>query len=175
MGLKAIIKKNRFVYTAASRLRALPYPFLRLFMRACHALRGVEKNKVYFSSFSGKLYNENPKYVCEALLRLRPDAKIVFRLNKAGMAQAEIPPQVIRVPQYSPAALFHMATARVLVKNAAFRPWMLKFSDQNACPVSLNWGISRNTNCNCTMANARSWTNTGSRLCYMRRLARSCL
>ena len=111
MGLKAIIKKNRFIYAAASRLRALPYPFLRLFMRACHALRGVEKNKVYFSSFGGKLYNENPKYVCEALLKLRPDAKLIFRLNKSGMAQAEIPPQVIRVPQYSPAALFHMATS----------------------------------------------------------------
>ena len=131
MGLKAIVKKNRFVYAAASRLRALPYPFIRLFMRACHALRGVEKNKVYFSSFSGKLYNENPRYVCEALLKCCPDARIVFRLNKAGMAQAEIPPQVIRVPQYSPAALFHMATSRVLVKNAAFRPWMLKFPDQS--------------------------------------------
>ena len=131
MGLKAIIKKNRFIYTAASRLRVLPYPFFRLFMRACHALWGVEKNKVYFSSFSGKLYNENPKYVCEALLKLCPNAKIVFRLNREGMAQAEIPPQVIRVPQYSPAALYHMATARVLVKNAAFKPWMLKFPDQS--------------------------------------------
>ena len=130
MDLKAIIKKNRFVYTAASRLRTLPYPFLRLFMRACHALRGTEKNKIYFSSFGGKLYNENPKYVCEALLRLCPDAKIIFRLNKAGMAQADIPAQVRRVPQFSPAALWHMATSRVLVKNAAFQPWMLKFPDQ---------------------------------------------
>ena len=130
MGLKAAVKKNRFVYAAASRLRALPYPFLKQFMRVCHGLRGVEKNKVYFSSFGGKLYNENPKYVCEALVKICPEAKIVFRLNKKGMAQAEIPPQVRRIPQYSPAALFHMATARVIVKNAALKPWMTKFSDQ---------------------------------------------
>lgn len=100
-------------------------------MTACHALRGVEKNKVYFSSFSGKLYNENPKYVCEALLKLRPEARIVFRLNRDGMAQTEIPASVIRVPQYSPTALFHMATARVIVKNAALKPWMAKFADQS--------------------------------------------
>ncbi len=130
MGLKAIVKKNRFIYAAASRLRALPYPFLRLFMSACHALRGVEKNKAYFSSFGGKLYNENPKYVCEALLKLCPKAKIVFRLDKSGMAQAEIPDRVIRAPRHSLSALYHMATARVIVKNAALRPWMKKFSDQ---------------------------------------------
>ena len=130
MGLKAIVKKNPFIYTAARKLRALPYPFLRAFMRACHALRGVDEKKVYFSSFSGKLYNENPKYVCEALLRACPDAKIVFRLNKQGMQQAEIPPQVIKVPRYSLSALYHMATAKVIVKNAALRPYMAKAADQ---------------------------------------------
>lgn len=130
MGLKAIIKKNLLVYAAAKRLRALPYPLLRLFMRACHALRGVDGNKVYFSSFGGRLYNENPKYVCEALLTLCPEAKAVFRLNRAGMAQAEIPAGVVRVRQNSLAALYHMATARVIVKNAALRPWMTKAKDQ---------------------------------------------
>ena len=130
MTLKAILKKNKLVYTAANQLRTLPYPFLRIFMLACHALRGVDEKKVYFSSFSGKLYNENPKYVCEALLKICPDAKIIFRLNRQGMQQAEIPPQVIKVKQYSLSAPFHMATARVIVKNAVLQPWMTKFRDQ---------------------------------------------
>lgn len=129
MRLKTLLKQNRLVYAAAKRLRCLPYPFLRLFMRGCHAL-GVDGRKVYFSSFNGMLYNENPKYVCEALLRLCPEAKLIFRLNAAGMAQADIPPQVKRVKQNSPAALYHMATSRVIVKNARFKPWMLKFSNQ---------------------------------------------
>lgn len=129
MRLKTLLKQNRLVYSAAKRLRTLPYPFLRLFMRACHAL-GVNGRKVYFSSFNGMLYNENPKYVCEALLKLCPEAKLVFRLNADGMAQTDIPPQVLRVKQNSPAALYHMATSRVIVKNARFKPWMLKFSDQ---------------------------------------------
>ena len=68
------------------------------------------------------------KYI--SLLRACPDAKIVFRLNKQGMQQAEIPPQVIKVPRNSLSALYHMATAKVIVKNAALRPWMTKFPDQ---------------------------------------------
>ena len=130
MGLKAIVKKNRFVYAAARRLRALPYPFLRAFMGACRGICGVNPRKVYFSSFGGTLYNENPKYVCEALVEGCPEAQIVFRLNRAGMAQADIPARVKRVKKNSPAALFHMATAKVIVKNAAFRPWMCKGREQ---------------------------------------------
>ena len=90
MGLKAIVKKNRAVYRLANAVRKLPYPLIRAYMAACHALRGVDGKKVYFSSFSGKLYNENPKYVCEALHEIAPDAKIVFRLNAQGMRQTDV-------------------------------------------------------------------------------------
>lgn len=129
MGLKAIIKQNKWIYAAAKCLRALPYPFLRGYMKICRGMRGIDGKKVYFSSFGGKLYNENPKYVCEALMKACPEAKIIFRLNRAGMAQ-ELPEEIIKVPQNSPAALFHMATAKVIVKNAALRPWMAKSKEQ---------------------------------------------
>ena len=130
MGLKSILKKSKLTYAVARTLRKAPYPLLRAFMSAAHGLRGVEKNKVYFSSFSGRLYNENPKYVCEALHALCPDARLVFRLNRTGMQQDDIPAWVERVPQYSLRALYHMATARVIVKNACLKPWMRKFGDQ---------------------------------------------
>ena len=130
MGLKAIVKKNRAVYLLANAVRKLPYPLIRAYMAACHALRGVDGRKVYFSSFSGKLYNENPKYVCEALHAIAPDAKIIFRLNAQGMHQADVPAYVHKVPQYSPRALYHMATARVVVKNASLLPYMRTWPDQ---------------------------------------------
>ena len=130
MSLKSLLKKNKFTYAAASALRRAPYPLMRAWMGLCHGIRGVEKNKVYFSSFGGKLYNENPRYVCEALHAVCPDAKIVFRLNRDGMAQADVPDYVQKVPQTSLAALYHMATARVIVKNAALMPYMKKFEDQ---------------------------------------------
>lgn len=130
MGLKAIVKKNPIVYALANAVRKIPYPILRAYMGACHALRGVDANKVYFSSFTGKLYNENPKYVCEALHEIAPDTRIVFRLDAQGMRQTDVPDYVGRVPRYSPKAFFHMATARVVVKNAALLPYMRTWRDQ---------------------------------------------
>ena len=130
MGLKAIVKKNKAVYKTALLLRKATHPFLRFAMCACHALRGVDKNKVYFSCFHGRMYNESPKYICEALHEIYPDAKFVFRLNKHGMNQPDIPPYVIKVPQMSLKMLYHMSTARVIVKNTNFKPYMKKFPDQ---------------------------------------------
>lgn len=130
MSLKSLLKKNKLTYAAANALRRAPYPLMRAWMRICHGLCGTDGSKVYFSSFSGKLYNENPRYVCEALHRVCPDAKIIFRLNGEGMRQDDVPDYVKKVPQMSLAALYHMATAKVIVKNAALMPYMLKFADQ---------------------------------------------
>ena len=130
MSLKSLLKKNKFTYAAANALRKAPYPLLKGWMHLCHGVFGVNKNKVYFSSFGGKLYNENPKYVCEALHEVCPEAKIVFRLNGDGMRQSDVPDYVKKVSQMSPAAFFHMATAKVIVKNATLMPYMKKFADQ---------------------------------------------
>ena len=130
MNLKSLLKKNKFVFAAANSVRKAPYPLLRAWMRLCHSLFGVDKNKVYFSSFNGKLYNENPRFVCEALHEVCPEAKIVFRLNKAGMQQGNIPDYVKQVPKNPLIGMYHMATAKVIVKNTTVLPYMLKFSDQ---------------------------------------------
>lgn len=129
MGLKAIIKKNKLVYHTALMLRKATHPFLRAAMCAFHAL-GVDRKKVYFSCFHGRMYNESPKYICEALHDICPDAKFVFRLNKDGMKQTDIPPYVIKIKQNSLKMLYHMATAKVIVKNTNFKPYMKKFADQ---------------------------------------------
>lgn len=129
MTLKALLKKTRFTYVLASALRAAPYPIYAGWMRLCHALHGVEKNTVYFSSFNGALYDDNPRAVAEALHAIRPSAKIVFRLNRKGMRQ-DVPDYVTRVYSFSPKGVAAMATAKVLVKNAYALPWMRIFPDQ---------------------------------------------
>jgi hypothetical protein len=53
-------------------LRRAPDPFLAGWMRLCHAVLGVEKNKVYFSSFNGRLPNDNPRAICDALHEICP-------------------------------------------------------------------------------------------------------
>ena len=130
LGLKAFVKKNKAVYKAALIARKAANPLLKTVMTLFHGICGVEKNKVYFSCFHGRMYNESPKYICEALHEIYPEGKFVFRLNKAGMQQDDIPPYVIKVKQLSLKMLYHMATAKVIVKNTNFKPYMKKFADQ---------------------------------------------
>jgi len=127
--LKALLKKSKFTYKAALILRRLPDPFLAGWMRLCHGMLGVEKNKVYFSSFNGMLPNDNPRAVCERLHEICPEAKLVFRVNGRGMAE-ETPDYIRKVPQHSLRGLKEMATSRVIVKNSGMLAWMRKFSDQ---------------------------------------------
>ena len=130
MSIKSALKKNRLLYRAAKVASQLPWPLMRGWMTLCHALFGVDRQTVYFSSFNGMLYNDNPRAVAEALHRIAPSARIVFRLNRRGMRAADIPDWVVRVPRYSPKGLKAMATAGVIVKNAGMLPWMRKFPDQ---------------------------------------------
>ncbi len=130
MSIIAVIKKNPLLYRAADLARRSPWPLLRAIQRACHGLFGVDGRAVYFSSFGGSLYNDNPRAVAEALHEIAPDARIIFRLNRRGMAQGDIPDYVVRVPRRSLRGLRAMATSKVLVKNQQMQGWMLKFPDQ---------------------------------------------
>ena len=129
MTLKALLKKTRFTYILANAIRSAPYPIYAGWMRLCHAVRGVEKNTVYFSSFNGALCDDNPRAIAEALHEICPSAKLVFRVNKEGLRQ-EVPDYITRVYGFSPRGVAAMATARVIVKNANVLPWMRVFPDQ---------------------------------------------
>ena len=130
MTLKALLKKSRFTYALASALRKAPYPVYAGWMRLCHAVHGVERDTVYFSSFNGALYDDNPRAIAEALHRLRPSTKLVFRVNRRGLNQQDVPDYITRVYSFSPKGVAAMATARVIVKNANLLPWMRIFPDQ---------------------------------------------
>lgn len=130
MGLKAAVKKNKAAYKTVLALKKACDLLLKSAMSAFHAVEGVEENKIYFSSFSGGMYNDSPKYICEALHEIYPEGKYVFRLNASGMKQADIPEYVLRVKRCSLRGLREMSTAKVIVKNAYFKPYMKKFADQ---------------------------------------------
>ena len=130
MSLKALLKKSPVTYCIARNLVRLPDPFLAGWLRLCHRVKGVDGNKVYFSCFNGTLCSDNPRAVAEALHALAPEVDLVFRLNRRGMADPDVPDYVRRVPQFSLRGLMEMATAKVLVKNQCMKPWMRKFPDQ---------------------------------------------
>lgn len=130
MTLKALLKKTRFTYVIASALRSAPYPIYAGWMRLCHAIHGVARDTVYFSSFNGGLCDDNPRAIAEALHAIRPSAKLVFRVNRKGLQQADVPDYITRVYAFSPKGVAAMATAKVIVKNANVLPWMRVFPDQ---------------------------------------------
>ena len=49
--------------------------------------KGIQKNKAVFSSFDFRSYNDNPRYISEALHALRPEAKIVWLFKDVEKAK----------------------------------------------------------------------------------------
>lgn len=129
MSVKGSIKSNKALFRLASALKALPYPLLSGFIRLCHRVFGVKGNQVFFSSYDGTLYNDNPRAVAEALHEIAPEAQIVFRLNARGLGEPR-PDWVRPVSRLSLKTLREMATSRVIVTNAGMKRWMVKFPDQ---------------------------------------------
>jgi len=128
--LKARIKHNRALFTVLNGLRHASGPVYSGWMRLCHRLYGVDGNKVFFSSYDGMLYNDNPRAVAEALHSIAPGAKILFRLSGKGMASSDIPDYVTRVPRNGLAMMRELATSKVIVTNAGMKRWVKKFGDQ---------------------------------------------
>ena len=130
LSLKARLKRNKALFVTLNTIKHMSDPIFSGWMRLCHALKGVEANKVFFSSYDGVLYNDNPRAVAEALHAIAPNARILFRLSDKGMASPDIPDYVVRVPRGGFAMMREMATARVIVTNAGMKRWMKKFGDQ---------------------------------------------
>ena len=128
--LKARIKHNKALFTVLNGIKHASGPAYTGWMRLCHRLYGVDGDKVFFSSYDGMLYNDNPRAVAEALHAIAPEAKILFRLSGKGMASPDIPDYVVKVPRGGLAMMREMATSRVIVTNAGMKRWVKKFDDQ---------------------------------------------
>ena len=128
--LKARIKGNRALFTVLNGVKHAQDPLYSGWMRLCHRRYGVDANKVFFSSYDGLLYNDNPRAVAEALHAVAPEAKLLFRLSGKGMESPDIPDYITKVPRSGLGMMKEMATSKVIVTNAGMKRWMKKFEDQ---------------------------------------------
>ena len=80
---------------------------------------GVDMNMVVFSSYQGRAYNDNPRYISEALHELRPQSDIVwlFKDIEAVKKQYDVPSYVRCVPHGTVEELRALGRARVWVDN----------------------------------------------------------
>ena len=127
MNLKRMVRRFPLVSRMAKKLRT---PLGRSYMTMCHRVHGVDRKTVFFSSFVGKSYSDSPRYICEALMQLRPDIRVVWQLNENASGRDRLPKNAERVPAHSLKALKAMSTASVIVDNFNRPFYMLKFPDQ---------------------------------------------
>lgn len=76
----------------------------------------IRSNKVLVSSYFGRGYGDNPKYIVEALLRMDASIRVFWIVNNADEAKS-LPAAVKPVQKGSLAAIYHMATAKVWLDN----------------------------------------------------------
>ena len=73
--LRKWIKKRRWVYRLLAPLNGIVPNWQMLWPRLRY---GIDKNLVVFSSYQMHTYSDNPRYISEALHRLRPQTEIVW-------------------------------------------------------------------------------------------------
>ena len=114
--LKNLPKKNRKLYLALGPIFAL---YRNTIIRAARTFGGTDQNMVVFSSFDYRGYNDNPRYISEALHELRPETDIVwlFRDPEQARKTYDLPPYVRTYRAIANDGVAAMARARVVVDN----------------------------------------------------------
>ena len=102
-------------------LFALAHPVYKAYcvayMRLMQRLRGINPRKVVFSSFEGRQYSDNPRYISEKLHELCPDCEIVWLFHKSCIDSVQAPDYVKKRVRSGRTGLLEQATARFWVDN----------------------------------------------------------
>ena len=87
---------------------------------------GIDNDLVVFSSYNMRSYNDNPKYICEALHKMRPQTTLVwlFKDVEAARAQYGIPDYIRCVEWKTPMSYLFLGCARVIVDNWQKYDWL---------------------------------------------------
>ncbi len=126
--LKRRLKRSKKLYLMLGPLFAL---YRNTVITLARGLGGTNYNEVVFSAFNNQAYNDNPRYISEALHEIRPQTDIVWLFAKPKDAEKyDIPPYVRVVCATSTRGMMHLARARVMVNNFNMR-FYLKFPGKN--------------------------------------------
>lgn len=87
----------------------------------------IQNNKIVFSNFEGAKYGDNPKYICEELLRRNRHYKLIWLVKDQD---TEMPVGVTQVRRHSIRRFYEEATAKVWIDNYRKERWVRKRSSQ---------------------------------------------
>lgn len=86
------------------------------------------KNKVVFSSFSGKRYGDNPKIISDKLYNEKKKLKQIWLFHDNKFKN--IPSDIIQVKWGSISSIYHLATAKIWVDSHTKPIWVRKRKKQ---------------------------------------------
>ncbi|MBQ8507698.1 MAG: CDP-glycerol glycerophosphotransferase family protein [Clostridia bacterium] len=128
--LKQALKRNRKLYLAISPVFGL---YRNAVMGCARIFKGYDGRLAVFSAFDSRSYNDNPRYISEALHEICPEAKIVwlFRDVQKAKRDYDIPDYITCLNAISREGVSALARARIVVDNFNKRSYIrLKYPQQ---------------------------------------------
>lgn len=107
----AVIKGKKMFNFICKATKAL----IRRFAWIVFACFPIKKGKIVVSSYYGRGYGDNPKYIVEELLKQCPDCSIIWLVKDEKTN--DLPERVKKCLITSPLAIYHLATAKVWIDN----------------------------------------------------------
>ncbi len=99
----------------------------RLVWGFCYLLP-VKKNKIVISSYYGRGYGDNPKYIVEELRKRKADLEIIW-LTKNDKEKSTLPEGIGTATFGTNSAIYHLSTAKVWIDNCR-KAYMFKKKSQ---------------------------------------------
>ena len=112
-----IVKRALARPAVAEALAKVSFAWRHVYMFAVGTIRGIDPDKVVFSSFMANAYGDNPRYVSEALHEMAPQVKQVWLFRDDKINSVEVPDYVVKAHAVGLDGITHLATARVWVDN----------------------------------------------------------
>ena len=124
--IKESFSKNKAFNGVVKKLKAVIIRIKNLCLNVIFRLLPVKKDKIVFLSYYGESYSDNPKYICDELLKRKTNLDIVWILDE----KADAPYEIRKVPYGSVKSLMEMASAKVWVTNLRIFPQPKKKKNQ---------------------------------------------
>lgn len=118
---KKVNKRHHFLRDVRNGLKSKKKFYIFLYKRLFTKLK-MDNNLVFFESFLGKSYSDNPKYIYEYMIKNDMKYKYVWSLNE----KKDIPGSPIQVKRFSLRYFYYLAKAKYWVSNSRLPKYLNK-------------------------------------------------
>lgn len=119
-------KADQLIKTTLRKCTPYVLRFSRRYLGRCKL-----QKKIVFTNFKGNGYGDNPKYICEEIIRRKLPVDIVWLVSRKKLNDKKRFPKNVRLVTYGTArAFYEIYTAKVFVKNVRDYSTLIKRNGQ---------------------------------------------